>query len=128
MEVSMDYKDIAEVCHNVNKAYCEAIGDNSQPRWQEAPEWQRQSAINGVIAHLNSNLELTPQMSHELWMKEKLDNGWKYGPVKDVEKKEHPCMMPYENLPQEQRVKDYLFRQVVHSLAGHLALASQCCD
>lgn len=43
--------------------------------------------------------------------------GWKYGPVKDPERKEHPCFVPYDGLPPEQRAKDYLFRAVVHQLS-----------
>lgn len=108
----MTIEQTAKMCHEVNKAYCEAIGDHSQVSWSEAPEWQQDSAINGVMFHLN-NPDSKPQDSHANWFKEKLSDGWKYGPVKDVEKKEHPCMVPYEELPIEQRVKDYLFIAVV---------------
>ena len=40
---------IARVCHEANWAYCESQGDHSQAPWDEAPEWQRQSAVNGVL-------------------------------------------------------------------------------
>jgi hypothetical protein len=113
----MKTNKIAKVCHEVNKAYCEAIGDNSQPSWEDAPDWQKESAIKGVEFHL-SNPNSKPQDSHESWMKEKIDTGWKYGSVKDADKKEHPCMVPYEELPIEQRIKDYLFIAVVHSYEG----------
>jgi hypothetical protein len=106
---------IAQVAHEINKAYCESIGDNSQPVWLEAPRWQVESAVNGVLFHMN-NPEAGPDASHKNWMKEKLEDGWKYGPVKDVQYKEHPCIVPFEALPKEQQIKDVLFRQVVHSL------------
>lgn len=51
--------------------------------------------------------------SHNSWMAEKLSDGWTYGPVKDVEKKEHPCMVPYGDLPALQRYKDALFVTIV---------------
>jgi hypothetical protein len=109
---------IAKVAHAVNRAYCLALGDDSQPKWADAPDWQKESAINGVTFHaLYPNAD--PSQSHENWMKEKEEAGWKYGPVKDPEKKEHPCMVPYEELPLEQRVKDYLFKAVVDEM-GHL--------
>lgn len=111
----MRVEEIAKVCHEVNKAYCEALGDMSQQSWEEAPEWQKSSAINGVEFHL-ANPTAGPDSSHVSWMNQKTEEGWKYGPVKDVEKKEHPCYVPYEQLPKEQQAKDYLFRQVVHSL------------
>ena len=37
--------------------------------------------------------------------------------TKDAEKKTHPCIVPYSDLPVVQRAKDYLFREVVHTLA-----------
>lgn len=106
--------DIAKVAHEVNRAYCTAIGDDSQPEWDVAPEWQRESAIAGVQAHLDG--ALTPEESHESWSAVKLAEGWTYGEVKDPEAKTHPCLVPYSDLPLEQRVKDYLFGAVVRSL------------
>ena len=105
--------DVAMVCHNVNKAYCESVGDNSQVAWEDAPEWQKTSAINGV--HLHFFDEVTPEQSHESWLAEKERDGWVYGTVKDVEKKEHPCFVPYDQLPKEQQIKDHLFKAVVDS-------------
>ena len=104
---------VAEVAHEVIRAYCQALGDSSQPAWDDAPEWQRASARMGVDLHTMGNFG--PEASHISWMKQKLDDGWKYGPVKNAEKKEHPCIIPFEGLPKEQQAKDYLFRGVVHA-------------
>ena len=111
----MDVQSIARVCHEANRAYCRSIGDNSQPSWDEAPDWQRRSAENGVAFQL-ANPDATPSHSHEEWLKEKAAAGWTYGPVKDPEKKEHPCFVPYEELPEEQKRKDVLFIAVVRAL------------
>lgn len=105
---------IAMVCHEANRAYCEAIGDYSQKKWYDCPKWQQESAINGVNFHLSN--AATPEQSHAAWLKEKEATGWKYGPIKDEEKKEHPCFVPYEELPMEQRRKDYLFAAIVDAL------------
>lgn len=106
---------IAQVAHEINRAYCASLGDTSQPAWEDAPEWQQQSAIAGVEMHL-ANPDATPEQSHESWLAQKVAAGWVYGEVKDAEKKEHPCCRPYDELPQEQKAKDYLFRSVVHML------------
>lgn len=106
--------EIARLCHEVNRVYCENTGDYTQPHWPDAPEWQKESARSGVRFHLN-NHDASPSASHDNWLKDKEADGWKYGPVKDPEKKEHPCFVPYDQLPPEQRMKDYLFRAVVHS-------------
>lgn len=107
---------IAQVCHEVNKAFCESIGDSSQPDWKNAPDWQKESAINGVQFHLD-NPDASPSASHDNWLKQKEVDGWKYGPVKDADLKEHPCFVQYDQLPVEQRSKDFLFKQIVHSLS-----------
>jgi hypothetical protein len=107
--------EIAKACHEINKAYCESIGDMSQPPWAEAPDWQKNSAIEGVQFHLN-NPNAKPSDSHESWLEQKKADGWKYGPVKDPVKKEHPCYVPYDDLPVEQKAKDYLFIATVHVL------------
>lgn len=106
--------DIARVAHEVNRAYCQALGDMSQPTWEDAPAWQKTSALMGVAFHIGA--DHGPAASHMAWMEVKRADGWKWGPVKDEAKKEHPCFVPYEELPQEQRAKDYLFRAVVHAL------------
>jgi hypothetical protein len=107
--------EIARVCHIVNRGYCLALGDNSQPPWDAAPDWQKQSAVNGVKFHL-AHPNASPSHSHESWLAEKKAAGWKYGPTKDPEKKEHPCFVPYRDLPVEQKAKDYLFKAVVDAL------------
>ena len=108
---------IAEVCHEVNAAFCRAFGDFSQKSWNDAPEWQKTSAMNGVKLHLE-NPNAGPEASHESWMAEKVARGWKYGSVKDAELKEHPCIVPYPQLPKEQQAKDFIFREIVHQLRG----------
>ena len=108
-----EIESIAKVCHEANRAFCETLGDNSQPSWEEAPEWQKESAIRGVEFHLNG--EHGPEASHESWMKQKVDDGWEYGEVKDPENKTHPCIVPFDQLPAHQQHKDVLFRAIVHS-------------
>lgn len=110
---------MAKVAHQVNKAYCEALGDFSQPAWVEAPDWQKDSAINGVKFHLD-NPDASPSASHDAWLEQKRIEGWKYGKIKDSNKKEHPCFIPYDQLPIEQRAKDYIFTAVVESMKEFL--------
>lgn len=106
---------VAAITHEANRVYCKSIGDYSQPHWEEAPEWQRKSAIEGVH-NIVSGRVTKPQESHEMWLKHKEADGWIYGPVKDPEKKQHPCMVPYEQLPKEQKVKDHIFFSIVNAL------------
>lgn len=109
----------AKTAHEVNRAYCVGLGDDSQVPWNIAPLWQRQSCCNGVKGVLAGN---GPEQSHESWLREKTETGWKYGPVKDAEKKEHPCFRPYHELPASQRFKDTLFVTTVRGVLAHYGL------
>lgn len=108
-------KDIAVVCHETNRQYCLAIGDASQKSWNDAEQWQRDSAIKGVEFAI-SNPDAKPSAQHDAWLADKEKDGWVYGPIKDPLKKEHPCMVAYQQLPLEQRVKDALFIGVVRAM------------
>jgi len=111
----MNVEQAARIAHEVNRAYCVRLGDTSQVAWADAPKWQRDSAVIGIKLHweaLGAGRELPPSASHESWLKEKTATGWRYGPVKDAERKEHPCFLPYEQLPADQQTKDYLFGAV----------------
>lgn len=111
----MNAEQIARVAHEVNRAYCEALGDNSQATWEDAPQWQKDSALLGVKLHLE-NPGASPATSHESWMAQKVAEGWTYGPEKKPDLKQHHCIVPFEALPVAQQAKDYIFRGVVHAL------------
>ena len=113
--VKMNVEQIAKVAHEVNRALCQAFGDDTQMPWEEAPEWQRSSAINNVEFHI-INPSTGPEHSHNSWMTDKLNSGWKWGPIKDAEKKEHPSICAYQQLPPHEKAKDYLFCAVVNAL------------
>lgn len=105
---------VAALTHEINRAYCNVIGDHSQAVWSLAPEWQKESAIAGVKFHLE-NPNATPEDSHKSWLRQKEADGWRYGFTKDEVKKTHPCMVDYDDLPVAQRVKDYLFSAIVNA-------------
>lgn len=115
----MSIENIAKITHDINKAYCESLGDQSQFTWEDAPQWHKDSVISGVKAYIDDP-DLTPQQSHQNWFSIKINDGWVYGEVKDVDKKEHPCLVAYDQLPNEHRVKNAIFRQVVLSLKDKL--------
>lgn len=108
--------NIAMVCHQANKAWCEANGDTSQKDWDEAEQWQRDSAIKGVQFSLD-NPWAGCDAQHKAWMREKVDAGWVYGEVKNAEAKTHPCIVSFDHLPQFQQKKDALFCSIVDALS-----------
>lgn len=107
-------EQIARTAHEVNRVYCNSLGDYSQAGWDIAPASQKESSIKGVLFALQ-NPDVTPEEQHNSWMKDKIREGWVYGPQKDPDKKTHPCLLEYGSLPAEQRLKDELFLAVVRS-------------
>ena len=110
----MTIEQIALVCHEANRAYCMTIGDYSQKPWEQADQWQRDSAIAGVM-YAREHPDAPPFAQHEAWLRDKRLDGWVYGQVKDAALKTHPCMVDYDELPIEQRLKDALFVAVVRT-------------
>ena len=111
----------AEAAHNANRQYARSLGDESHLEWSHAPGWQRHSVLLGVDGVvLNGN---GPRASHAAWMKVKLAEGWVCGPVKDATLKTHPCLVPYDDLPQSQQFKDLLFVRIVNTVAGAFGFA-----
>ena len=110
----MNVEQIAKTCQEVNKVFCEHLGDYSQPKWDNAPDWQRETLIDGVKFHQN-NPDSKPEDSHNNWMAKKVKDGWVYGEEKDVADKTHPCLVKFDELPVDQQTKDCLFIAVVRS-------------
>ena len=103
------------MCHEANRAVQILQGDPAiSPAWDDAPDWQCASAVDGVVQALAG---ATPEQLHESWCEFKRADGWSYGPVKDAEARTHPCLVPYDQLPADQRLKDRLFAAIVAALS-----------
>ncbi len=108
-------EDIARVCHEANRAVQIISGDPvvSAP-WERTPEEIQESSVRGVEAALAG---VSSRTLHEAWMKDKEAAGWIYGPEKSMLHKTHPCMVDYDDLPEEDRIKDDVFNAIVRAFA-----------
>jgi hypothetical protein len=111
----------AVAAHNVNKAWCEAHNDFSQPAFKNLSAELYESCIFGVVGVIVERK--TPKDSHDAWMQHRLENGWVYGEVTDKANKIHSCLVPYEKLPEMQKAKDTLFVNTVLEVAASLGIA-----
>lgn len=107
----------AELCHEANRAICEATGDMTQKPWAEAESWQQGSAVTGV-RYAVEHPDATPADQHEAWCRDKVAAGWVWGETKDAQAKTHPCLVGYHELPREQQIKDHVFRAIVRTMLG----------
>ncbi len=55
---------------------------------------------------LQELMELIAKNTHENWALQRMQEGWTYGPRRDDLKKEHPCLIPYEDLSEEEKEYD----------------------
>ena len=110
----MTAEQIARVAHEANTADCREAGHDALPHWDDLSDDYRGSSIAGVRAVLDGS---TPESLHTSWCHARRAAGWVYGPVLDRNAKVHPCLVSYDQLPDDQRVKDALFTAVVKALA-----------
>ena len=124
----MTYTDaqIAQVCHEANRTLQTlhvTMGDKSVPvsqPWWRLTDPERELSIAGVRAAIDGQ---TPEQLHDTWCEHRRAHGWTYGPVKNEVEQTHPCLVPYDQLPTEQRRKDHLFAAIVRVLVGAIDAA-----
>lgn len=54
---------------------------------------------------LDSLVEIIAKNVHEVWALNRITEGWSYGSLRNDELKQHPCLVPYEDLTELE--KDY---------------------
>jgi hypothetical protein len=109
-------EQIARVCHAANTEL-QALANDPFPSlpWDSEPDEIRETTIAGVEAALKG---VTPEELHAEWAKNKAAAGWRRGEFKDAQAKTHPCLVPYGDLPESERVKDAVFGAVVAAMSG----------
>lgn len=74
--------------------------------------------VHAIEQIVENPMMITPETLHEMWMEDKISRGWVHGDEKDPVKKTHPCILPYAELPPEQRVKDAIVHAVTREFFG----------
>ena len=57
-------------------------------------------------AELEHLVELMAKNVHEIWAETRIAQGWTWGEQRDDVLKKHPCLMAYEELPEDEKVYD----------------------
>ena len=85
--------------------------------YRPAPRDTSSVELPSRIAELT---ELLAKNTHENWARQRMDDGWRYGPRRDDGKKEHPSLVPYETLSEAE--KEYDRRTAIETIKTILAL------
>jgi len=100
-----------------NRVYCNGIEDVIPPDWDDMSPFVKKAMIDAVRARL-SDITMPLSVNHDSWMAARLADGWTLGEKKNEEKKIHPNLIPYAELPRQQRIKDLMFVTVVLTFFG----------
>ena len=108
-------KKIAKIAYAAHIAYCKEVCNFNEPKWKDLPPPQKESIIAGVEMHILSPTMDAPT-AHDIFVKTRVAEGWKYGPIASIDKKEHPLLTPFESLPAHEKTAAYLFTEIVRVL------------
>lgn len=103
---------IAMGAHEAIRAYNVTREDLSLPAWDDVGAQMQASSITGVETCLKG---ATPRQQHDQWMATRIADGWTWGPETDRAKKINSALVPYDQLPEWQRVKDEVFQGAVRA-------------
>jgi hypothetical protein len=102
----------ARLVHSAVEALNLCMGEQTLD-WKDS----RDSLIAGVNRLLD-NPDETPSANHDAWREYRIKEGWIYGEKKDLEKKTHPCLVSYDELPAIQKAKDMMFIAITKTFFG----------
>ena len=97
------------------KPYSEPSDEQRDPSLRQATETVRLIAgrvdLEAILdgrssARIDGFADIIARNAHEVWARNKMDNGWKYGPVRDNDAKIHPMLVPYDMLPDSEKEYD----------------------
>ena len=113
-------EQVAQVAHEANRTYQIVTGEaQPDPRWEDYSLNGRALALRGIkVARSGA----TSEQQHEQWLISKASAGWVRGPVKNAVAKTHPCIVPYDELSKQERIKDVLYEAVVRALCSEVRL------
>src|SRR5262245_29470430 len=86
----------------------EAVADRV-PKGSLVGEYQPTPLDTSAVVLTQSILDLTEQLArntHDVWARKRLADGWRYGPRRDDARKEHPDLVPYEQLSDSDKEYD----------------------
>jgi len=72
-------------------------------------DYQPQPIESSQVVLSEDILALTERLAenaHDLWAEQRIKDGWSYGVTRDDSRKQHPCLVPYADLPESEKQYD----------------------
>jgi hypothetical protein len=110
----MDFETITKLIYEAARKEAEWSKRPIIPEpWEDRDNAFKKQMVDVVRKYIESDKLPSPEEAHNSWMKAYLNMGWKYGEVRDAEKKTHPDLVPFYELPKDERDKDAIFLSLV---------------
>lgn len=112
--------EVAKECHIANNALMVSNGEIENPvDWNELDTHTKNINLASVLK-IYDYPNLTAEDIHDEWMLNKIDDGWVYGEVKDVERKTHPLICDFDSMNDIDKMKDQIFIDKVNSRRNYI--------
>lgn len=113
------YKDskiynVCKLCHDKNNALMIANGETPRGDWESLDQADKDLTYKSV-KRIIDDPTITAKEIHDEWVTNKELDGWVYGPVKDVDNKTHPLMIPFDDMSDIDKEKDQSFINIVNT-------------
>jgi hypothetical protein len=110
----MDFETITKLIYEAARKEAEWSKRPIIPEpWEDRDDMFKKQMVDVVRKYIESDKLASPEEAHDSWMKAYLNMGWKYGEGRDTEKKTHPDLVPFYELPKDERDKDAIFLSLV---------------
>jgi len=106
----MTIKELTKILYEATRLEAEWSHRTIVPEvWEKRDEKFRKQMIELIGRYMKMEKLPTPEEAHNSWMESYFKMGWKYGDVRDPVAKLHPDLVPYYDLPLDEREKDAIF-------------------
>lgn len=112
--------EVAAAAYTIVSALDLAMGRGARRPWEGQPELYKLEQTSCVRAHLAGEYSCARD-AHEDWSERRRQAGWTWGPLRDVERKYHPSLLPWRALPLDLTAKAELYRASVLTVARSFA-------
>lgn len=104
---------IARVAYDARKSFA-LVNGQTEPDWFKLEPWQR-TAFLSQIRNIILNRGFSAEVMQEVYVADRAELGWTYGPRLDVRLKRDPFLLPWSKLSQFQRRSEQLVVAVVEA-------------
>lgn len=87
------------------------------PEYRPSPIDTSEVALSPELDQLTERLA---QNIHDNWARQRMHDGWRFGQARDDHERQHPCLVPYDDLPESEKEYDRL--SAMESLKAIVAL------